>query len=123
MDQNATNLPHFKRHNKSAANLWHLRTHVTGAIVHGQGCYTYCDILQWPHDPNLTLNVFLHLLLHQIREIKNKGLPLPKKLYVQLDNCLRENKNRHVLAFLSLLVAEGVFDEVQFYHNKYFRKI
>lgn len=112
MDQNATNLPHFKRKGKSAVNLWHLRTHVTGAIVHGSGCFTYCDILQWPHDPNLTMNVFLHLLLTQFKTIKRNELPLPKKLYIQLDNCMSENKNRHVLGFLSLLVANKVFDEV-----------
>ena len=112
MDQNATNLPHFKRQSKSAVNLWNLRTHVTGAIIHDNGCYTYCDILQWPHDPNLTINIFLHLLLRQFKEFSNKGLPLPKTLYIQLDNCMRENKNRHVLAFLSLLVQEGIFNEV-----------
>lgn len=118
MDQNATHLPHFKRKSKSAVNLWHLRTHVTGAIVHGKGCYTYCDILQWPHDPNLTMNIFLLLLLYQLTEIKNNCLTMPKKLFVQLDNCMRENKNRHVLGFLSLLVEERVFEEVYSYRKE-----
>lgn len=112
MDQNATSMPHFKRKSKSAVNLWHLRTHVTGVIVHGKGSFTYCDILQWPHDPNLTMNILLHVLLKQFRKAIDNGLNLPKKLYVQLDNCMRENKNRHVLAFLGLLVEDKIFDEV-----------
>lgn len=33
MDQNATNLPHCKRVQKSDCNKWHLRTHLTGMCV------------------------------------------------------------------------------------------
>lgn len=119
MDKNATNLPHFKRQSKSSVNLWHLRIHITGAIVHGSGSYTYCDILQWPHDPNLTINILLHQLLQQAKEITS----IPKKLYVQLDNCMRENKNYHVLGLLSLLIAEKVFDEVADVHTALLYKL
>lgn len=112
MDQNATNLPHLKRYNKSAANLWHLRTHITGGIVHGFGSCAYTDILQWPHDPNLTINILIDILLTRFMDLLKNQQTLPKRLYVQLDNCMRENKNRHVLAFLSLLVQERVFEEV-----------
>ena len=38
---------------------------------------------------------------------------LPRTLLLQLDNCGSENKNRYVFAYLSLLVARGVFDMVQ----------
>ena len=38
---------------------------------------------------------------------------LPRTLLLQLDNCGSENKNRYVFAYLSLLVAKGVFDMVQ----------
>jgi len=38
--------------------------------------------------------------------------PLPECLYLQLDNCAGENKNRYVFAFLSLLVAKGIFKQV-----------
>ena len=41
MDQSGTNLPHLKKLNKSMVNLWHLRTHLTGAIVHGHGSEWY----------------------------------------------------------------------------------
>ncbi len=110
MDQSATNLPHLKKISKSSVNLWHLRTHLTGAIIHGHGSQGYLDFLQFPHDPNLTINVLLRLIIGRFKALAEA--PLPDKLYVQLDNCGRENKNQFVLAFLALLVQEGIFKEV-----------
>ena len=37
---------------------------------------------------------------------------LPKKLFLQLDNLAKDNKNRYVMAFCSLLTAKTVFKEV-----------
>ena len=39
-------------------------------------------------------------------------VPLPKKLFLQLDNSAKDNKNRYVMAFCSLLTARRVFKEV-----------
>ena len=40
------------------------------------------------------------------------AVPLPKKLFLQLDNSAKDNKNRYVMAFYSLLTAKRVFKEV-----------
>jgi hypothetical protein len=40
------------------------------------------------------------------------AVPLPKRLYLQLDNSAKNNKNRFVMAFCSLLTARGIFKEV-----------
>ena len=40
------------------------------------------------------------------------AVPLPKKLFLQLDNSAKDNKNRYVVAFCSLLTARRVFKEV-----------
>jgi hypothetical protein len=41
------------------------------------------------------------------------AVPLPKRLYLQLDNSAKDNKNRFVImAFCSLLTARGIFKEV-----------
>ena len=40
------------------------------------------------------------------------AVPLPKKLFLQLDNSAKDNKNRYVMAFCSLLTARRVFSEV-----------
>ena len=63
MDQNKTNVPHLKRVEKSACNLWQLRTHLTGVLVHGHWSTACFDLHQWPHDTNLTMNVVLLILL------------------------------------------------------------
>jgi hypothetical protein len=39
--------------------------------------------------------------------------PLPKKLFLQMDNCVKDNMNWHLLVFLSLSIAKGVFEKVQ----------
>lgn len=105
MDQNKTDLPHFSRKSKSASNMWVLRTHITGAIVHGRRSFAFIDVNLWPHDSNLTINVLLQILM-QIKE-------LPPVFYLQLDNCYRENKNQFLFGFLALLVHMKLFKEVK----------
>ena len=41
-----------------------------------------------------------------------RAVPLPKKLFLQLDNSATDNKNRYVMAFCSLLTAWRIFKEV-----------
>jgi hypothetical protein len=43
---------------------------------------------------------------------RRPAVPLPKRLYLQLDNSAKDNKNRVVMAFCSLLTARGIFKEV-----------
>jgi hypothetical protein len=40
------------------------------------------------------------------------AVPLPRKLFLQLDNSTKDNKNRFVMAFCSLLTARRIFKEV-----------
>ncbi|KAL5510844.1 hypothetical protein EMCRGX_G006452 [Ephydatia muelleri] len=54
---------------------------------------------QWPHDPNLTINVLLQVVLSHFQNLKQLSRPLPEHLCLQLDNTARENKNRCVLSF------------------------
>ena len=108
MDQNKTNVPHMVRIPKSCQNLWNLRTHLTGNLVHGKGNYGYFDYLQWPHDCNVTLSTLLYTLV----EIGSKEGYIPRKLLLQFDNCVRENKNKFVMGFMAWLVEKEFFSEV-----------
>lgn len=160
MDQNKTNVPALVQETKSTQNLYRVRTHLTGALVHtrfvscrsdyklryckfqsshllqqsrlansrvhpkslivnslftyrsphGKLIYSFYDILQWPHDSNLTIQV-LGTVLSKISD----SAPLPPVLYLQLDNTSRENKNRYVLGFCSLLVKKGIFKKVSLF--------
>jgi hypothetical protein len=40
-------------------------------------------------------------------------VPLPRNLYLQLDNCAKDNKNQSLMAFISMLIHCGVFKEIQ----------
>lgn len=39
--------------------------------------------------------------------------PLPEKLYLELNNLAKNNKNQNIMAFLSMLIAHKVFQETQ----------
>ena len=77
------------------------------------------DILQWPHDANLTTSCLLWILQHHTTNGR-----LSDTLYIQLDNCARENKVRNIesLIFMSelfILVFLFLHDKF-FFQNKYF---
>ena len=55
----------------------------------------------------MTDSVLLDVLVYWT----NKYL-LPPVLYLQFDNCVRENKNRYMFALLALLVEEQIFEKV-----------
>jgi hypothetical protein len=70
----------------------------------GKIAYAFLDLYEWPHDANLIANIMLLIF--------NQEKPLPPVLYLQLDNCFRENKNKYMLGFCSLLVEFGIFKKV-----------
>ncbi len=53
--------------------------------------------------------------VHEIRTLDQivGRKPLPGNLLLQMDSCVKNNKNRHLLMFLSLLMVRGVFEEVK----------
>ena len=113
MDQAKTNVPNTKIISKSTSGLWKLRTHVTGCLLHTQSPHgklplVFLDMLQWPHDSNLTVTTILNALVEA-----DKVRPLPERLYLQLDNTVRENKNKYVLGFCALLVEKRIFKKVR----------
>lgn len=113
MDQNKTNVPHLTQTTKSTQNLWRVRTHLTGALVHtkaekGKMVFAFFDLLQWPHDSNLTIAVLVAVL----KQLCSKFESFPDTLYLQLDNTSRENKNKYVMAFLAYLIQLRVFKKV-----------
>ena len=112
MDQAKTNLPYSRIISKSTSGLWRLRTHVTGALLHtkspnGKLAYAFIDLLQWPHDSNLTITTIVYVLLKYI-----ENTPIAETLYLQLDNTSRENKNRYVIGFCAFLVEKRIFKKV-----------
>ena len=74
-------------------------------LSHGRQPKRYFDLLQFPHDANLTANIIL-LELNSMEE------ELPDTLYFQKDNCWREGKNQFVLNVLAGLGMLDIFVKV-----------
>ena len=84
-----------------------LQTHITGVLAHGKSTHAMIDMNQWPHDSNLTINCLLETLLEEASDGQ-----LTPILYVQLDNCGRENKNKFFIGIMALMVVLGLVKEV-----------
>lgn len=83
-----------------------MKVHIDIACVHGskpQVFITYEDIAS---DPNLTCEVLYQTLR---AEQEARGGKLPEILYLQLDNCIRENKNTYLFAYICWLVERNIF--------------
>ena len=106
MDQAKLLLPQLNNKSKAFSEAWKLRTHLTGVLDHGLHPLCISDLFQWAHDSNLTMNVILIALARRSF--------IPDILFLQMDNCFRENKNQFVLSFLAILVAQGILKEVCF---------
>ncbi|XP_070536890.1 uncharacterized protein [Ptychodera flava] len=109
MDQKKGDLPHFKGYaDPKGIGQYKLKTHFTGALCHAnKKMYTLVDLCQYCHDTNLTLTCLLHTLHKESKDGK-----LPAKLYVQLDNCVRENKNKFFIGFMAYLVKRKYLQEI-----------
>ncbi len=90
---------------KSYSSAWRLKTHLTGILNHGRETIGYFNLHQWPHDSNLTINVWLRALVRMDK--------MPDRLFLQMDNHWWENKNQYVIVFLAVLVYLNIFKKVQ----------
>ena len=114
MDQKTTNIPRVRHKTRATCNLTSAGTHLVGAILHsgqsstGKDIYGSFDFYQWPQiDPNLTASVLLKMIAKWCQFYK-----LPPIFYLQLDNCVKENKNQYMMWLFALLVELLVFDKV-----------
>ncbi len=76
--------------------------------MHGQAPLLYLWNDMYPGDSNSVITILEDVLFSQLPDIKR-----PPILYLQLDNCTRENKNRYLLAYCCLLVRCGLFKKVK----------
>ena len=110
-DQSAYSMPHFVLLDKdTAGNGKRIRNHLFGAIVHGRALYGFSYLDNCKHGTNLTIEALHRVIVKEW--IRGGRQRLPRVLYLQLDNCSKQNKSQYLIAYLGLLVAWGVFDEV-----------
>ena len=96
MDHSALATPKLARVDKTLAGVEKIETHLTGVLVHGREpnalCYTWADCFPSGSD------VVATVMLDTFAKLQEKE-ELPPKLYLWLDNCWRENKNRSTYCF------------------------
>ena len=111
MDNYKSRFPRCAREDKKSDATEKLMCHVTGVLMHGRPnpaqVYTWYDRFPASSDSIITI------LLDALDKTVTPTNPLPPTLYLHMDNCGRENKNRYVLAVCNMLVAKGIFKKVK----------
>ena len=105
MESSDAILPHYVPHIKNVSNHILAEMRIVGLqdSLGNNLCFVHTEDLA--KDSNLTITV----LLEYLARLKK----LPPVLYLQLDNCSRENKNQYVFGFAGWLVQQGTFEEVK----------
>jgi len=108
-DQSSFGLPHFTFSTKNTKGH-SLKVKLVGVLEHGS--VKHLSLYTLTEEFETGANHIIEAL-HRTIQMKTLSYPsLPPVLYVQLDNCIRENKNSFLLAYLESLVSWGVFGEV-----------
>ena len=91
-----------------------LKLHIHGIINHSFGIRKLLGSFDyWQHGADYVVSLLHNHLshLHSITPAEN----WPHTLYLQVDNCWKENKNTTMLCYLGLLVHFGWFTNVQLF--------
>jgi hypothetical protein len=114
-------IPHIPRLAKSLFLKYHIRQQLWGLVNFGRKEYEFFPYFDWwRHDPNLTLSFFWRHLSRTLSESTDSF----DVLYINADNCARENKNRWMFPFLALLVHKKYFKSIELHflmpgHSRY----
>ena len=106
-DQFPQGVPHFfektKKDDGSRPKL-----NVTVGVEAGQAPVLFCAWEHFASDSNWTCET-LYRMLNRAEQRRGK---LPPNLHLQLDNCIRENKNTYVFCYLGWLMERGIFKRI-----------
>ena len=108
-DQTAFGLPHFSSHTKSERGH-SLKVKLVGMLEHA--IENKLRLLTMTEEHQTGAN---HIVESLHRFLMDRSLygDVPPSLYLQVDNCSRENKNRFFLAYIESLVVWKVFKEIE----------
>ena len=108
-DQSAFGLPHFTTSTKSQRGHA-MKVKLVGLLEHQ--VENKLSLLTMTQEHATGSNHVIEVI-HRFLSRKRADGPLPPKFFVQLDNCSRENKNRYVMGYFEMLVANSVFQSVE----------
>ncbi len=108
-DQSAYGLPHFVTTTKDVHGQA-MKVRLIGVLEHASLNTLRLYSMTEEHKTGANHIVeSIHRTLNDIAMVAT----LPPCLYIQADNCFRENKNRYLFAFVESMVAWKLFDEVE----------
>ena len=108
-DQKSYGLPHFVFPTKEDKGH-KMKTKIVGVLEHG--VKKLLTLYTLTEEFESGANHIIEALHRTLGRTKERLGTLPPVLFVQADNCTRENKNRFFTSYLELLVRKGVFREV-----------
>ena len=103
-------LPFSRGAAKSVDECKRYEMSVIAVQVHGVGIYYYFFDALVEGGSNPTIECLRRTLI----KVQEKLGTLPRVCYLQADNCIKDNKNKNMLAFLSHLLQTGVFDKIKY---------
>ena len=111
-DQSEFGLPHFNSSAKSSTGHA-MKMSVVGVLEHRAGKTKHLWLFTMTEDFETGSNHVIEAI-HRWLQCKTEECngQLPATLFVQVDNCSRENKNKYFMAFMEMLVARGIFQSV-----------
>ena len=105
MDQHKCETPRMEDRNKALDRCEVVKNHVVGVLINGKDFFVVSHRDHWKKDPNLTISILF-------QAFKRLPTPWPPILYLQLDNCIGENKNVNLFFICALLVHLRIFTQV-----------
>jgi hypothetical protein len=107
-DQKDFGAPHFREIDHLAQGAHRIPVKIMGVLVHGIGAWAYTHLDHVKQGTNATVDCLVRTLV----KVKEKQGFLGRKLYLQLDNTVKQCKSRYMCGFLAMLVEHGVFREI-----------
>lgn len=108
-DQSAFGIPHFIVKTKDDRGHT-IKVRLIGLLEHNQQnrlrLFTLTE--EYPTGANHIIETLHRYLSERVHQSV-----LPRTLYIQVDNCTKENKNRYFLSYLECLLRWKVFDEIE----------
>jgi hypothetical protein len=101
-------VPHFAERTHGSEKIKRIPYYVMGCINHGRGAKCFIVPGYFTQGTNVVVQIIISTLNAQLAK---EGF-LPKYLYLQLDNTVKQNKNKFLMGFLGLLIINGVFENI-----------
>ena len=107
-DQKDFAVPHFREIDHTSQGAHRIPVKIMGVLVHGVGAWAYTHLDHVKQGNNATIDCLVRTLV----KVQGKQGFIGRKLYLQLDNTVKQCKSRYMLGFLGMLVHHGVFQEI-----------